>query len=115
MILIPYKADLELNRIPFFTIAISIACLIIFYFQFTNETRVIKSVVEYCEATMDQSFKFILSKSVGNTSESACIDMIYTIHRSTDSEAAIAEIVNGADRIEVFSETDGKRYMLQLW
>ncbi len=114
MIFVPYKADLELNRIPFFTIAISIACLIIFYAQYNNETRVIESVVEYCEATLDQSFKFVLAKSTGSTSEGVCIDLIYKIHRSTDSEARINEIVKYSDRIEVFSEADGKRYMHQL-
>jgi len=114
MIFIPYKADIELNRIPFLTIGISIACLVIYYFQYTNETRVIESVVEYCESAVDQGFKFVLDKSAGYTGEGACIDLIYGIHRSTNSEVMLTQIVDNADHIEVFSEADGKQYLRQL-
>lgn len=89
MLFLPFKADLNLFRFPFITIAVCILCLLIYNNQFQNERRVMKSGSSFCMERGPQMWRMVLNLSLGDSSPHACAEMMWTIHMSDHPQAEI--------------------------
>lgn len=89
MLFIPFRADLNLFRVPFITIAVCILCLLIYNNQFQNERKVLKSGTSFCEERGPQMWRMVLSLTLGNTGSEGCAEMLWSIHLADDPEQEI--------------------------
>lgn len=48
LLIVPYKSSLRLGRIPYVTYIIMFLCLVIYYFQSDNNTKIIENIEKYC-------------------------------------------------------------------
>jgi len=95
MLFFPYRSDITLSRIPFLTIFISIACLIIYWQQSASDHRVAQYTATFCEQQKGRIHKLILSKiATANKIEKAhaCETVYNALYFSADTTARIKEI-----------------------
>ena len=112
MFFIPFKVDLDLHRIPFLTILISIACIAIFMQQQASYAAIEKSVVSFCkEQGNDSRFGLILEKVQGERSLGACAQLIYGIFKSDDPKKVITALAKDADKIDAFPADYSHQYI----
>lgn len=112
MLFIPFKVDLNLNRIPVLTILISITCIAIFTQQQSSYAAIEKSVVSFCKSqSTDSRFGLVLEKVQGERSLGACAQLIYGIFRSDEKKKEIAALADDADKIDAFPADYSRQYI----
>ncbi len=89
MLFLPFKADLNLFRFPFITIAICILCLLIYNNQFLNERKVLKNGISFCEEPGPQMWRMVLDRTLGDAGAESCAKMMWKIHLSDQPQREI--------------------------
>ena len=112
MFFIPYKVDLNLNRLPILTLLICIACIVIFTEQRSSIAAVEKSIVSFCKAqSSDSRFGLVLEKVQGERSLGACAQLIYVIFRSNEPAKLIETLADKAGKIDAFPADYSRQYI----
>jgi len=89
--IIPYKADLDLQKIPFVTLLIIIVCVYIYFLQEQNETKFVEQTQQYCSDANARDFRYALKHM---TELSSCTQFMLKVRLSKQRERiAIKELV----------------------
>ena len=119
MFFFPYRADINLYKIPLLTILISLLCIGIYIAQYRNEVEVYDKAVAFCEQSYTPTFREILIKRSGRADLDECLDTLLKIHISEDRTALIKKIatdvgdtpgVDHADLSEYYVEALNETY-----
>lgn len=119
MLFFPYTVDLDLKRIPFFTILICLGCIAIYVYQFKTDWQITESAVEYCEQAKQRSFDLVIRQVSGSTDVSGCVNTLRAIHSSDDPKKTITAMAKGSreynglsagDKVELVTEVLTRNY-----
>jgi len=111
MFFFPYKVDLPLGRIPFFTILISVLCIIIYNKQISSIEKIETSLHEFCnQEKNDRDFLLSLT-SIKNNELNSCETIIYYIHHSPDPDKTIEQLARVAKPIQGVSLGYSKQFI----
>jgi len=80
MLFFPYKVDINLKRLPLLTILVCVICLVVYYFQYTNNLIIEKAAIRFCETNKEKLFGVIVEKITAEKSVRNCAKLIYSIH-----------------------------------
>ncbi|KPJ87984.1 MAG: hypothetical protein AMJ53_17400 [Gammaproteobacteria bacterium SG8_11] len=80
MLFFPYKVDINLKRLPLLTILVCIVCLVVYYFQYTNNRAIEKTAIKFCENNKDKLFAVVVEKITTAKTVRNCAKLIYSIH-----------------------------------
>lgn len=94
MLFLPLRVDLDLHKIPFVTIAVCLLCVLIFFQQYVNESRVLTATETFCNQPASRMTQMVVDKIVGQHDAEACTLLFWDIRLSADPEARLAEHVN---------------------
>jgi membrane associated rhomboid family serine protease len=95
MLFFPFKADIRLSRIPFITILISLACLVIYWQQSASENNFANYANTFCEQEKGRIHKIVMAKVADSDKEhyaEICSAVYSAVYFNKDSKATIKEI-----------------------
>ena len=107
---VPVKADFTLPRFPWLTAVVCVVCLGIFLKQVEDWKDFEHAVYAFCSAERSNITEMIF-KEISNNSPDACIQVMYGIATSDDSQATIDEMVSEMRPLKSFSVEDSKYYV----
>ena len=110
MLFIPFRADIDLSRIPFLTLLISLACLIIYYGQYRNEQKVMTASEQFCQTGGPVMWRMVLQRTTGAANTDACLDMMWTIHLSDNVSAEIDKFADRGEPIAGMAKPPDKAF-----
>ena len=106
MLILPYKADIDLYRFPFLTVLICIACSIVFYMQYSTYKQALEHTQDYCKQHNERIFHIALKKvykdASANDNEN-CQRFLLEAHRSQDTNIYINELVQNSKNMSGLS------------
>jgi membrane associated rhomboid family serine protease len=92
-VLFPYRARIELHRIPVLTILVSVLCIGVFIAQSRNEGALSDAAVEHCDQEEGRGFRQALQRVAGSNDAQTCVALMLTLANSSDERAALGRIV----------------------
>jgi membrane associated rhomboid family serine protease len=99
MLFFPYKVDVNLKRLPLLTILVCVACLLVYYFQYTNNQTIERTAIKFCETNKEKLFGIVVEKITSAKTARNCAKLIYSIHVNDQPEQKISSL---AENYHVF-------------
>lgn len=91
----PYRARIELHRIPILTILVSVLCIGVFVAQSNNARAFRESAVTHCEHETTRAFLQALRRIAGSDDPQTCTALMLALSNSSDDRAALGRIIEG--------------------
>ena len=110
----PIKADLDLQKIPFFSIIICILCVAIYVAQEASYKETTSEITKFCNENQDLSFKLALKSMYGGSENSACESLFYSFFEKGDAQSKIDVLIDESKKLAGFSKTDSKNYVKNI-
>ena len=113
MLVLPYKADIDLFRFPFLTVLVCVVCAIVFYMQSTSYSESIQYTNEYCELRGDRLFHIALKKAYSEDysldDHENCVRFLIETHNAEDPEGHIDQLVSKSARMSGQSKRKSRK------
>ncbi len=106
MIFIPYKLDITLYRVPYFTIAICCICIFTFWSQVQSHSSFGERIARYCSSTQDPNLAAILRRLETRDSEAACAKVFMALRNAKDAPALINQYALRASDIKFYPDAE---------
>lgn len=113
MLFLPYKADIDLPRVPIVTIIICVTCVAIHIWQHKNDSEVIDKAYEICAAAQSHYQQLVFRKTLHARPGQGCAGMLYEIHTADEPEAAIRQLIQGAQPLPGLAKADSDELAYQ--
>lgn len=110
MFFFPFRADINLYKIPLLTILISLLCIAVYYSQYRNEVDVYAKAAEFCERPHTAAFQRTLLRLSGSTEIDSCLETLLKIHVSQNKKVLIKELANGLGDTPGVAHADLRSY-----
>ena len=110
---VPVKADHVLLRFPWLTAIVCVLCFGIFLKQSNDWNKFENAVYVFCGKSRSDIAQMIF-KEISDNSPDACIDVMYGIATSDDTQATIDQIVSEMRPLKSFSVEDSKFYVSDM-
>ena len=110
---VPVKADHVLPRFPWLTAIVCVVCFGIFLKQSNDWNRFENAVYAFCTKSRSDIAQMIF-KEISDNSSDACIEVMYGIATSDDSQATIDQMVAEMSPLKSFSVEDSKFYVSDM-
>lgn len=82
MLFFPYRANVELHRLPFITIAVCVLCLFIFTQQLSSQSKYVSAVEGFCQSGVERATLTVLRKITHQQQGNPCANVFLTIRES---------------------------------
>lgn len=92
MLFFPYKLDADLYRVPFLTVLVCLACLIVFLQQLSADSDYGQRVVQHCRSAIDPNLQAILAQVSIDGERGRCVKTLLALRDASDREAMIAAL-----------------------
>ncbi len=93
---LPYKLDCEKNAIPFITIVICIACILVYWQQYSKDQKHIEAQKHFCSVTLGKNSRIVLNSVVQRGSKASCYSLFEEIRESNNVDETIAILARDA-------------------
>ncbi|MCU7843570.1 MAG: rhomboid family intramembrane serine protease [Candidatus Thiodiazotropha sp. (ex Monitilora ramsayi)] len=111
MIFLPYKMDLESNRIPVITLLICTVCVLVFWNQYLKDSQHNSAISQFCNESLERGEVILLRKIAHEDSGNHCNVIFEEIREAQNPEEKIEELAMQAEPIGAFStDEDDYRY-----
>ena len=114
MFFFPYRADLELLKIPLLTILVCIVCIAVYWQQAKNQELVASATKSFCQQPSPRMYRMVIKKATGVPASQACSRLMFEIRRAADPEQFLRKEVIRETRFAGYSATQSTDYMLQI-
>lgn len=92
----PYRARIELHRIPVLTILVSLLCLGIFAAQSNNRRALQDAAIAHCEHESSRGFLQALRRVAGSDDARTCAVLMLMLYDSKDERAELVRVMQPA-------------------
>lgn len=110
---VPVKADFTLPRFPWLTTVVCLVCFGVFLKQVDDWKKFEYAVYAFCSAARSDIAEMVF-REISRNSPDACIQVMYGIASSSDSEATIDEMVSRMRPLRGFSVEDSQYYVATM-
>lgn len=111
MIFFPYKADIELHRLPVITVLVALVCIFVFLQQRSSAAAYVDALNSYCTESTQRSM-LTISRYLPEHEESHPCMVLLRIHRAADHELEIRQLADASRPIPFYeNEADGRQYI----
>lgn len=107
--LIPYRPDLEIDRIPIITAVLCLLCILVFWHQRENQQQIQTQVLEFCKSHRTIAFRRAMISVTGSESVLDCTELMLAMHDPVFGEHQFAEMLAKATPIPLYSEQESKQ------
>jgi len=97
-LLVPVRARINLHKIPLLTILVVIACLLIYFYQWRNETRIVQQAFDYCRTAIAGKSTFLGQGGKAQDRGNLCMERLLKIHTHTRPQEELkrqADVLRG--------------------
>jgi len=116
MLIVPYKADLNHDRIPFITLLVMVLCLAIYTNQSMNEEKFVQASEDFCAEKSSVLFRLVLKNATGSSGQNACLETMVNAHLSDDQRQYIKDLVQKGKPLSGYTVAKGNAISEQvLW
>lgn len=105
---LPYRTDLEFNRVPFMTIVVCALCTLIFLQQTHSDNDLEKTAQSYCDQDHPRQFWLVMKKLAGNNAERACPVIVSGIYSAPNPDKTIDEVASHAAGWDLMSASESR-------
>ncbi len=112
MLFFPYRVDIDLKRLPFITILISILCIFIYYQQSVSERAINNSASEYCQKKQSRIFLLVVKKVTQSDDSQACIAILQSLQNNSNPQNTINKLVDYASAFDSMSLIRSRELMV---
>ena len=109
MLIIPYKSDVDLNRIPILTIMVCLVCLIIFYLQDQSNRKMAQFATDYCLENKTRILLHVFEKASYEGKSVSCPQFLSIVATAADQEKMLNSFVSSAKRFKSLSSASSKK------
>lgn len=88
---VPYRARIDLHRIPVFTLLIAAACLAVFVMQSRNENRLVHTAVDFCQTATAGRSQFLGRQGAPETLAVHCVKSLLRAHTDARPDRVLAQ------------------------
>ncbi len=113
MFFFPYRADINLYKIPLITILLSLLCIGVYIAQYRNEVEVHNKAVAFCEQAYTPTFREILIKRAGRADVEDCLGVLLKLHVSADRAALMKKLAHQIGATPGVTKADLSVYYLE--
>jgi len=113
MIFFPYRADVDLHRIPFITILVCALCLLIFTQQLSSQNKYVTAIEGFCQSGVERSTLTILRNIAHQKQGNPCAEVFLTIRDSSDTNSEIEALIQQAQPLNLFKSQHQERLYMQ--
>jgi len=111
MLFFPYKFDMQLKRVPFLTIFVSLLCIAVYFQQFMNEVEFVEKSQWFCTKNRSHVETLALEKSLGSASPDRCLELMFELGTSDNPEEIISEYAENSKAFAGLKDEDSKAYI----
>ena len=109
MLFLPFKVDLDFNRLPVITVLICLICIVIYTKQESSFDEVRTSIAAFCANQNEYKFNLVVKKISGADSNENCQLIFYYLYRSKDRKKTIDEFIKNAQAFDGYSREYGDK------
>ena len=110
---VPVKADFKLPRFPWLTAIVCVVCFGIFLKQVNDWQDYENAVYAFCGKDRSNITEMIF-KEISSNSPDACIEVMYGLATSGDSQAMIEQVVSEMRPLKGFGAEDSRYYVSDM-
>ncbi len=103
MIFLPYKMDSNINRIPIFTLIISVVCVLVFLNQYFKDSQHYQAINNFCHESLERSDLILLRNITNTESGNQCEVIFESIREAYNPKDKIFEFAKQAKPIGTFA------------
>ncbi len=114
MLFFPFKADINLSRLPVLTILVSLLCLYIYWQQTTSEQAFSDYTNTFCaeqKSRIDRVVMHKIAKDNGQSKKTICSVVLSGIYFSSDEKLKIADISSSVTAFSSKNEEKSQAYV----
>lgn len=103
MILVPYKLDADLRRVPFLTLLVIGLCIFTFVSQLQSQARTSARMQAFCTTGLSMNQRAIVEHIDDERVEGSCESVFTAVRRSTDPDTALATLA-GESNLDLYGD-----------
>lgn len=111
MIFFPYKADLEIKKIPIITILVCLICVGVYIQQDKNVKELNFAIDGFCGAQQSEIFRLALTSLYGSSEPKMCVTLILGMHTAKNQDVFLKDTIKKGQTLAGFSRTDSDHYL----
>lgn len=104
MFFFPYKLDVSLYRIPFFTILVCVVCIATFLSQVKSSHAFVRNIVNYCAYETNADLQGILNAINDTELGPGCANVFMGIREAKDHDAVVARLAREVRGLEFYRD-----------
>jgi len=109
MVIIPYKADVELYRVPFLTIIVCLVCLFIYFLQDKSDRDVAQFTYDYCAEQKTRILRHVFDKAVLDGKPVDCAQFLSTIATAPNKDEMLNSFIKSSRNFKSLSAESSKK------
>lgn len=117
MLFFPFRADVQLPRLPFLTLLITILCLAIYWQQDKSDQEFSDYTTNFCSEQEGRLYKIVIkkiAKSKNYRKEDVCEAVFAAIHQSSNSDETIGNLTKDTTKFSHKSTKKTHAYIRKL-
>lgn len=110
---IPYKAELDLQKVPFLSILVCLLCIGIFLAQIESSNKTYDGVYDFCENSTELSFRLSLESILEANGATNCAQLFYSFVGKSDEliDEELEGYIQKTKKLSGYSAADSKVYI----
>jgi membrane associated rhomboid family serine protease len=104
MLFFPYKLDIALYRITFFTILVCLVCIATFLSQIKSSTSFERNLGNYCAHEVNADLQGMLNAIQDAELGAGCANIFFGVRESRDHDATIARLAHEVRGLEFYRD-----------
>lgn len=105
MILVPYRLDAGLYKVPVLTILVCVACVMTFFSQLESSERYQANVREFCGSDLRGNQKAIVDRIDDETTGSGCAKVFRAIRNSDNRDELMSTLAAEVKGLDFYSDS----------
>lgn len=106
---LPYRADIQLFRFPYLTVAIMVICCAVYFTQYHSRNQFHTYTANYCDYNMERIVRRVLQKVYGSDDAESCYRFLVETYAAADDRKAINDYVTKAEAFASLSNVESRK------
>lgn len=109
MIIIPYKSDVSLSKLPILTILVCLVCLFIYFLQHQSNQKISQFTADYCSAKKTRILKHVFDKTMYKGKKLGCFELLSRVAAAPDHDAMLNSFAGSAKGFKSLSNEASRK------
>lgn len=103
MVIIPYKSDTRLSRLPVLSILVCLVCLFIYFLQHQSNQKIDQFTADYCSTKQTRILKHVFEKTTFRGRSVGCFELLSRVTAAPDHDEMLNSFAKSSKRFKSLS------------